>query len=343
MSNPRALPGYGNRIVIDRWTGGFANNIIQLSNAINIAKRSNSSLEAPEHSIFGKFEMDFRTTAPSVTNNEVRGDFFLKKDCFQYAIDHDSERREILLKYVKRLIFDSDQMQLLDSCDQKYDLVIHVRSGDVFREDWNSRDAVLSGISNYVQPPLAFYEKILESREYKQVLLVTQPDIRNPVIGYLAKRDNITLKSNGGRVEDMLSFMRTPELVIGHSTFSWCAALMSTNLVKLHQPEFFRLKGVQEFEIRTYSFPNYIARGKWKASSRNMRIMITYDRHNICVSENNENNNDISECGHIDYIFIFRGFSIQSLRNRLRLRTRIRKLWNALWSRLSDRNPGISN
>ncbi|MDQ8204998.1 hypothetical protein [Pelagicoccus sp. SDUM812003] len=323
------LQGVGYKIEIKRWIGGFANNIIQLSNAVNVAKGTASLLVFPEHSIFRSRELDFRSSENVNCDNNLLGDFFLKEECFQFALDLDSERREILLDYIRPLIFTAEQLEQVKTPDLAYDLVIHVRSGDVFRDDWKSEDAITSGVPGYVQPPLAYYERILDGGDYKSVLLVTQPDMKNPVISELLKRDNVSLKKHGGRIEDIITFMRAKELVIGHSTFSWCSALMSSCLKRLHQPCYFKMKGVDGIEILSYSFPGYIERGDWNASPRNMKKMLGYGVDNVQVRSDEvvqKEEGSGSECGAVNYVYKYTPPLIVRLRKVFRLRSRLKVL-----------------
>ena len=83
-------------------------------------------------------------------------------------------RKEIIKKLIKINI-------------SKYDLYIHIRSGDIFKKVKNRF---------YSQPPLCFYEKILNNYKYKKIFIISG-DGNNPVISKLKnKYPNIIYKFN---------------------------------------------------------------------------------------------------------------------------------------------------
>ena len=61
--------------------------------------------------------------------------------------------KKVLRKYVlKNINFDKKHYDMDDSI-----LVIHIRSGDVFSK--------FKHLSNHIQPPLAFYEYIIQQKQ----------------------------------------------------------------------------------------------------------------------------------------------------------------------------------
>lgn len=73
------------------------------------------------------------------------------------------------------------------------DLIIHIRSGDIFLKRMNP--------NYYIQPPLSFYVKIIEYYTFKKYIIVTESNescLINPVIPYLLEKykDRLILISN---------------------------------------------------------------------------------------------------------------------------------------------------
>lgn len=90
-------------------------------------------------------------------------------------------------------------------------LVIHLRGGDIFRGDIHG---------GYGQPPLAYYSKILASRQWTDVTVVFEDDA-NPVVGPLIRelaQRGAHLQS-GSLEEDISVIMRAKTLVVGSGTF----------------------------------------------------------------------------------------------------------------------------
>lgn len=253
--------------------------MIQLSNALYLAEYTRSKLTYCPHPFFAKRTFDFTQSENVAKRIRKSGSFFFLDQCRPFPLRYDFERRAILRKFVKPLLFPSF---LPDPNVNENTLVLNIRSGDVFMEDYDSDDAIIFGVCNYTQPPLSFYQKIIVDHGYKDVLIVTQPDMRNPVIkGLLKWMPDIRLKEHLSPLEDFNTLLSARNLAIAHSTFSWCAALMSDYLQVLYQPASFQVRGVRDFEVHTYSFTNYIKPGTWKASEENMNFMLSFPKDNI--------------------------------------------------------------
>jgi hypothetical protein len=280
------LTNNGYRIEIKGWVGNFGNHMLQLSGALKVAIETESVLTYPQNKIIPNQIFDFRSAKNSQCNLKVTSLFFYHDECFQYPLIYDQERREIAIKYILPLL--KKKYNRITNDNQNWDientLVINIRSGDIFRDDYNSEDAIKSGIKNYVQPPLAFYKKIIGQFFYKNIIIVTQPDKRNPVIQELLKQyDKIIIKEHISPLDDFMMLLDAKHLVTCHSSFSWFAALISENLLVLHQPQSFSVKGINDYDVYTYNVENYIPYGSWKATKENLKKMINLQEKNIHV------------------------------------------------------------
>jgi len=160
---------------------------------------------------------------------------------------------------------------------QDGELLLNMRSGaDIFRADPPPQ-------SDYMQPPLSFYKTIIEMHGYQKCVIVTEaPPNLNPVIPALLEwNDNIRLNVHRSVKEDIHLVLAASHLVLAHSTFSWCLALMSRNLRVVHQPSTFTIRGVPDFSIHTYETKNYIQPGKWTAMPDQMRWMIEHPMDSV--------------------------------------------------------------
>lgn len=282
----KKLSRKGYSIEIKGWVGNFGNHLLQLSGALKVAIETESVLMYPHNQIIPNQIFDFRSSKNSQCNLKVISLFFYHDECFQYPLIHDQERREISIKYILPLL--KKKYKSINDYNQNWDvensLVINIRSGDIFRDDYKSKAAVISGIKNYVQPPLAFYKKIIDHSYYKNIIIVTQPDKRNPVIHELLKQyDKIIIKEHICPLDDFMMLLDAKHLVTCHSSFSWFAALISENLLVLHQPQSFSVKGINDFDVYTYNVDNYIPHGSWKATKENLKKMINLPDKNIHV------------------------------------------------------------
>jgi hypothetical protein len=107
-------------------------------------------------------------------------------------------------------------------------------------------------------------------------------------------KPGIRIKTHKSVADDMRTLLHATSLVMCHSTFSWCMALMSKSLKTLYQPSTFQVRGVDEYSIHTYEFHNYIKPGDWTASTEQLDLMLSHSIDDIRVthrpSEPGQNN-----------------------------------------------------
>ena len=223
-------------VSIDKWYRRLGNNILQVHNAILIGLYFNCNVTIPAHSFFNtrliKINNDnslknvVKITHP---NNYFDYDIikFLKKKLLN----------DPLLKNVEH--FDADMfskcyvesLRILRTCfvvKNEYinplgdnDLVIHIRSGDVFRDGGRVH-------GKYYQPPLCFYLSILD-KKFDNVYLVAE-DTKNPCINALLKLfPDIKYKQNN-LTEDIKIILSAKHVVGSRGTFVSSLLKISNNI-----------------------------------------------------------------------------------------------------------------
>jgi hypothetical protein len=274
----------GYRLRISGWMGRLGNHLIQLSCAIHLAEKTGSLLLTPDHEILRRRVYDFRAGGKGDCDEEVTGTFFTQPECFQFPIRYDSERRRVLQTFVLEQLQRKPWWRRMspapDSVVDGETLVINMRSGrDIFRESPPPQN-------DYMQPPLSFYKKIIEKNRYEKCLIVTEPDRANPVIaGLLAWHSGVRVKTHRGVLDDISTVLSARHLVLAHSTFTWCLALMSRQLKELHQPSTCRVLGIRDYVINTYEIEEFIKPGQWTASSNQLAQMLSHSDDNIRMLE----------------------------------------------------------
>jgi len=281
------LENTGYRIEIAGWVGNLGNHLIQVSGAINVARHTASKVIVPRHPLIRLRELDFTNSSNINCNETIVGRFFFQSDCFQWPVRYDVDRRKLFRDYVlddisKRTLRESiaDIARLRKDDRVGSDtLVINIRSGlDIFRLG-NPAQA------DYMQPPLSFYKRVIESHGYDDCLIVTQADRLNPCVEALLEwRKDIRIKTHRSVRDDLRTLLSARHLVMCHSSFSWCFALMSRNLRVLHQPETFRILGVPDLSIYTYHFKDYIRPGEWTYSEAQREAMLDHAVTDISVT-----------------------------------------------------------
>jgi len=257
-----------------------------MSGALNVAEKTQSKLTIPEHRLLKRRTFDFTDRKNDNCLEPVVGRFFYKSDCFQFPVSYDSDRRRLFRTYLYDLLLERTPRERLDDLLNRKaaeyvspgTLVINMRSGkDIFRSEPPPQN-------DYMQPPLSFYKHVITAHGYKDCLIVTEADRKNPCIeGLLAWNADIRLKTHTSARDDLRTILSATHLVLCHSTFSWCLALMSKNLKTLFQPATFQIRGVGDLSVYTYTFENFIKPGEWKASPEQLEEMVNHSVDDIRV------------------------------------------------------------
>lgn len=288
-----------NHLVIDSWFGGLCNNITQLCHAIYIAEQTKSYLEILPHSEFLKTH-DFDFTDGVQNRKKIFSNFFhVDYTAFGVCPLNWNERRRLIKNYIRPMM----SMKIFPD-EHDSGLVIHIRSGDIFKRKSLRRvlveaESPLIGLArlvkgthrvhpSFVQPPLSFYQKILDnSSSWPRVTLIAE-DLENPVITSLLEQYKYIRFKKGSLESDIRALLSAQNLVIGYGTFGITCALLSDHLQYLYSPilpaKIFGKLVPGDFEnitIEAFEFANYIPLGQWKANSSQKLLMLNYDSRNI--------------------------------------------------------------
>ena len=158
---------------------------------------------------------------------------------------------------------------------QVYDVGIHIRAGDIFEIENKSHP-------NYLQPPVSFYEKIINENKNKKISIVYQ-DNKNPVINKLLEKykniSNIVFQSSN-IVEDILTLSRCKTLVMSMGTFTLIPYMISTTIEDIIVPTYMKRKeiwfGLQDDFVKDIELKGYMEIGDWKNSSEQRDLMVNY-------------------------------------------------------------------
>ena len=113
------------------------------------------------------------------------------------------------------------------------DLFIHIRGGDIFKS-WIGK--------NYAQPPLCYYEKVLNNKNhsFNHVYIISM-DHSNVVLDALTEKyKNIIYKKNSLKY-DISLLCKASNLVVSSSSFAFSAIKLNDNLKNLWEFDMIRL------------------------------------------------------------------------------------------------------
>ena len=161
-------------------------------------------------------------------NSELHAKSIWRSDFFDsgtrlHAFDQVSSRE--MLEVLRSLY-----QHLIDGEQHDNDtLTVHLRSGDVFGEKPHPA---------YGQPPLAFYERVIDSKSWKQLVVVAEDD-SNPclasLLAYASDRSVPTEVSGREFVDATLAISRSSHLVASRGTFVPAVVYLSKNAKVIYQ------------------------------------------------------------------------------------------------------------
>ena len=241
------------------WSGRLCNNLIQLTDAIYLAKKEGGSFELKlQHSLVRNFSIKFNGTNP-LPRKIYDMPFYNREISLK-------ERREILRKY----ILPNCRLPQLDPMDV---LVIHMRGGDIIQNNPPPHP-------DYVQPPLSFYKQVIDDCPIKNIIIITEK-IPNPCAKVIASMyPNCTIQTSSV-TEDIITFLRATYVCFNRKgTFGETLALMSPNIKTAYIPEYTEqiriINWNVDFKVNQYPIADtYIQPGQWTASDEQIALMLS--------------------------------------------------------------------
>ena len=214
-------------ILIKEWKGRLGNNIMQLINVLHIALFYNCRMKLPRHPFFNvHFIMRIlKTKKNALPSDEISNakEFLLRhkiNKSFKKAFTRNHKKVIQILNHA----FSIKQCASLDVND----VVIHIRSGDVFEENPHP---------NYIVPPLSYYLTILKTNNFNQIIIVAEDD-KNPVINALMNLyPNIIYKKQCLK-EDIKIVLGAYSIITSYGTFIPELLCFSKKIKTIYKPSY---------------------------------------------------------------------------------------------------------
>lgn len=251
-----------NKYKIKQWFGRSGNNLVQILHMIVDSKNKNCCIiDNFNHPLF------------YVYNNIIDKDGLKENKVYEWLWD-EKFTQKINLSVLKKIYNNHIKFKYQNE-GKVYDVGIHIRAGDIFEIENRSHPI-------YLQPPLSFYEKIINENKNKKISIVYQ-DNKNPVINKLLEKykniSNIVFQSSN-IVEDILTLSRCKTLVMSMGTFTLIPYMISTTIEDIIVPTYMKRKeiwfGLQDDFVKDIELKGYMEIGYWKNSSEQRDLMVNY-------------------------------------------------------------------
>ena len=279
------LPSSGNcdclgSLLRVEWFGRLGNNLLQLAHVLHLAQETQAEVIVPHADFLSRHSWDFRGNNQQKCQIAITDNFFFSKVCpdlLDRTVFPAAAKRKILQTHVLPVF----QIPLKHSRDT---VVVHVRGGDIFTS------TPPSPYKSYTQPPLIFYNTVLQLPEVvgRQIVLCTE-DFSNPVVNLLQEQYQERLQVVTDLAEGISIILGARHLVFGQSSFSEMLSLMSPDLQSMYVPFCVGRENLytdlrqQGWGLPGYCFEytNYISINGWEGTSEQLQLMTNLTSDNI--------------------------------------------------------------
>ena len=254
-------------LCIKRWVGRLGNNMIQLLNVISIALYYNYNIIIPYHKYFKEtyivINKNITLDDQVITNNDQ---FFRKhkiKNIDSHLFDDTNIKNKAIIVLKNNFI-----LQEITPLN-KNDIVIHIRSGDIFKTHCNPNP-------NYPCPPLSYYINILNNNHFENIYLIAE-DTRNPTINKLLELyPNIRFKIQSLN-HDIRLLLSSPNVIMSVGTFVPMLLTISNNIKNVYKTSFETGPIGSHIMIHNTNLKEYYKKMfPWKNTEEQRQLMMTY-------------------------------------------------------------------
>lgn len=273
--------------------GGFSNTLLALLNTIALAKiLCISEIYIIESSLSLSLKLDklnfsnlkIKTCKFNDDKNFISGNFFshfkfLNLQNPNFAKERLTYASEILSNYAYK------------PPNNKNQLLIHIRSGDIFKSRSIHR--------KYGQPPLSYYKLCISHFKPESIRLIFE-DFSNPVIDLLINYINyldckIEINNDNSLRDDVSILLGSENIVFGNGTFVPGILLGSKfiNNLYIFEPykkfkSYWSLEKVNNiFQVKDINglYKKTILNSNWKASNSQLKLMKNYPLQNLKLNK----------------------------------------------------------
>jgi hypothetical protein len=273
-------------IIVPERLGNF---IFQVENAIKIALFYNYNIILPQHKYL-KTDYIIINKNIKISDSVIldKSNFYYRKkieNIDQKLFDMNIEKTNEILRStfnftqffieITQPIFPSKSELLIEKIYNSYapsenDLLIHIRSGDIFQGD--------GAHFEYITPPLVFYTDIIDNSNYNEIYLIAE-DTLNPCIENLIKLyPKIKFKVQS-LDEDIKLILSASNIIMSYGTFIPALLKFSDKIKNLYKAsyckyieEIYSTINVYDTDLKEYK--KLI--GDWKNTEEQKKLMLTY-------------------------------------------------------------------
>ena len=206
-------------LIFNNFYGRLGNNIIQICNIIHIAIAYKHNIKFNVKHKFFDFSVIEKYFNKYNNNEIITNTYFFDKSKLPFSNDIYGQNVEERNKLLKEAFLINNINKLNEN-----DLVIHVRSGDVFSSNPHPK---------YVPPPLSYYTKEIDKYKYEKIHIICEDTI-NPVVNKLLKLYKNAIYEKNTLEKDITIILGATNIIFSIGTFIPSLILLSNNIKSLH-------------------------------------------------------------------------------------------------------------
>lgn len=249
-------------IISNNWYGRLGNNILQIGHIIDLAIMYRHNIK-----FNSKHELFDLSIIENYFNKYNNSKIITDRHNFHYLnILSYSPKWNLKLNNISDVFGQNDEIKiklLKDSFLVKNvkklpenDLVIHIRSGDIFSSNPHP---------NYVPPPLEYYTKQIAKKNYDKIIIVCEDQI-NPVVNKLLELYKHAVYKKNSLTEDIEIILGASNIIYSVGTFVSALKLLSDNINYIYGNDF----NNKEFD------DYYKIMKPWKNTEKQREYILTY-------------------------------------------------------------------
>lgn len=203
----------------------LGNFLINIRNAIHIGLHYNYNIILPKHPLFNTTYIVINKTI-KITDKRItdKYNFFYQNK----ILNIDKNLFNLNKDKVNAILKQTFVFQNISSLGNN-DLVIHIRSGDIFGSTSHSM---------YLMPPLTYYTNIIGKNNFDNIYLIAE-DTLNPCITQLLKLFPQIIFNIQPLEKDIEIVLAATNMVISYGTFIPQLLELSDNIKKIYAPSYF--------------------------------------------------------------------------------------------------------
>ena len=272
-------------VIIHRWHGTIDDHLVQVFNALLICLHFNHNLMIPKHDFMNQ---QYFKINPNISEDEKINqilDRLKKNKQFLYTRNNkmdpstekafQNEENNKIAKYIIKKNWNKP----IPPKDEKNNItVLHLRGSP---RVWGTSEEGLE-----FPAPLSYYEKIIDSEQFKQIHLISEDRLNICIEPLLKKYKNVIIDNIDLPKEEQIELLLKAKTVIAsHGNCMQGILLLSNNIQTLHRPIFNR--NTVSLDPKHYDYHNHdlifyaALMRKWKNTENDNKLVKTWKEDKI--------------------------------------------------------------